>query len=537
MAYESDFLIIGSGIAGLSAALKLSRVGTVAIATKKEKAESNTNYAQGGIASVFDADDSFDQHIKDTLATGAGLSNPKAVSMIVERGPALINELFDLGVPFTKRSDGEFDLGREGGHQFERIVHVRDHTGQDVEQTLLNAVKENPNISLYEDHVAIDLITEHHVFSPGSLQQDTSFSCWGAYVLDEKGGQVKRFMARATILATGGCGQVYLHTTNPGIATGDGVAMCYRAGVAIANMEFMQFHPTSLFHPQAKSFLISEALRGYGAVLVNRQGETFVDKFHRSGSLAPRDVVARAIDSEMKKSGESCVYLNVSHKNAEETRQRFPKIYSTCKQYKIDITREPIPVVPAAHYSCGGVVTDLEGRTSLSGLFACGEVSCTGVHGANRLASNSLLEALVFADQCVNAAKSCVKNNHNSLPRIPLWDDAGTFNSKEWVLISHDKMEIKNLMWDYVGIVRSTLRLERALSRVRLVGREIENFYRRTTVAAGLIELRNLATVAQLIIQSALLRKESRGLHYTTDYPQKNDTDYLKDTILQKRVI
>ena len=537
MAHEFDFLILGSGIAGLSAALKLAEYGTVAIATKKKKAESNTNYAQGGIASVFDPKDSFEQHIKDTLTTGAGLSNPEAVSMIVQRGPKLICQLFDMGVPFTKRDSGEFDLGREGGHQFERIVHVKDHTGQDVEQTLLNAVKENLNIHLFEDHIAIDLITEHHVFSPGNMQNDTSLTCWGAYVLDEKGGYVKRFTAKATILATGGCGQVYLHTTNPEIATGDGVAMSYRAGVPIANMEFMQFHPTSLFHPDAKSFLISEALRGYGAVLINKKEEKFVEKYHKMGSLAPRDVVARAIDSELKKSGEACVYLDVSHKQPEETRQRFPKIYSTCLQYKIDITREPIPVVPAAHYSCGGVVTNLEGRTCVSGLFACGEVSCTGVHGANRLASNSLLEALVFADQCVHAAKKYVRANHVSSPRIPQWDDAGTFNSEEWVLISHDKMEIKNLMWDYVGIVRSTLRLERALSRVRLVGQEIENFYRRTKVTAGLIELRNLATLAQLIIQSALMRKESRGLHYTTKKKKKNDKEFLKDTILQKRLL
>ncbi len=536
MKYESDFLIIGSGIAGLSAALKLARHGSVIIATKKEKAESNTNYAQGGIASVFDPGDSFEQHIQDTLQAGAGLCKEETVRMVVERGPRLVRELFDIGVSFTQSSNGVFDLGREGGHHFNRIVHVKDHTGRDVEKTLLDAVKQQPNISLFEDHVAIDLITEHHVFSPGSLNQ-TRLNCWGVYVLDVHNDVVKRFKAKATILASGGCGQVYLHTTNPSIATGDGVAMCYRAGATIANMEFMQFHPTSLFHPDGESFLISEALRGYGARLVNKMGEEFVDKYHPMGSLAPRDVVARAIDTELKKSGESCVYLDITHKDAEEIKNRFPNIYQHCRQLKIDITAEPISVVPAAHYSCGGVLTGMKGETSISGLYACGEVSCTGLHGANRLASNSLLEALVFAGQCSNSAVEHLQKSDIKLPRIPAWDDAGTFNSEEWVLISHDKMEIKNLMWDYVGIVRSTLRLERALSRVRLVRQEIENFYRRTRVTEGLIELRNLATIAQLIIQSALLRKESRGLHYTSDYPKKNDEEYLKDTILQKQII
>lgn len=536
MSFESDFLIIGSGMAGLSCALKLAKQGSVAIVTKKEKAESNTNYAQGGIASVFHPKDSYEQHVQDTLQAGAGLCDAEIVRQVVERGPTLIKELVDLGVEFTRTSEGHFDLGREGGHQRKRIVHVKDHTGRVVERALIDAVKREPNISMFEDHAAIDLITEHHVFTP-TRARETSLNCWGAYVLDAENNRVTRFLAKSTILATGGCGQVYLHTTNPTIATGDGVAMSYRAGAPIANMEFMQFHPTTLYHPDADSFLITEAMRGFGAVLVNKKGEAFVEDYHPMGSLAPRDIVARAIDAELKKSGERCVYLDVTHKPADDIKSRFPVIYEKCKSYKLDISSEPIPVVPAAHYSCGGVITDRKGRTDISGLFACGEVACTGVHGANRLASNSLLEALVFAEQCAKTALEFQTSKTFTFPPIPYWDDAGTFNSEEWVLISHDLAEIKNLMWDYVGIVRSNFRLERALSRIRLIRQEIENFYRRTTVTEGLIELRNLATVAQLIIQSALLRKESRGLHYTTDYPKRDDENFSKDTIIQQRMM
>ncbi|HPG40815.1 MAG TPA: L-aspartate oxidase [bacterium] len=533
MSVKTDFLVIGSGIGGLYCALKLARKGTVALVTKKHKAESNTNYAQGGIASVFDPQDSFEQHIQDTLDASAGLCKLEAVKLVVEEGPEHINELFKIGVPFTTNENGKFDLGREGGHQFHRIVHVKDHTGKDVELNLLNRVKYEKNITIYEDHAAIDLITEHQIFTPGA-GRDSSLHCWGAYVLDSNNEQVRRFTAKATIMATGGCGQVYLHTSNPEIATGDGVAMCYRAGAPIANMEFMQFHPTTLFHPDAGSFLISEAVRGFGGRLVHKDGKEFMQKYHPMASLAPRDIVARAIDNEMKKLGTPCVYLDITHKGADDIRNHFPQIYEKCKSFKIDITKEPIPVVPAAHYSCGGVITDINAKTSINGLFACGEVTCTGVHGANRLASNSLLEALVFADRAAKSAIDFIKSKTAAFPRIPHWDDAGTFNSEEWVLISHDKMEIKNLMWDYVGIVRSNLRLERALSRIRLIRQEIENFYRRTKVTDGLVELRNLATVAQLIIQSALLRKESRGLHYTTDYPKKDDENFLKDTIIQQ---
>lgn len=532
MSFESDFLVLGSGIAGLFSALRLAEHGTVAVITKKEAAESNTNYAQGGIASVFHPNDSFEQHIHDTIEASAGLCREEAVRRIVELGPDLVQELFSLGVDFTKRPDGHFDLGREGGHQHERIVHVKDHTGRDVEKALVDAVRSHPNIEMFTEHAAIDLITEHHVFMPGP-RRDTTLNCWGAYVLDSVNDRVKRFTAKATILATGGCGQVYLHTTNPDIATGDGVAMCFRAGAPIANMEFMQFHPTTLFHPDAESFLISEAVRGFGGVLVNKDGKAFVENYHEMGSLAPRDVVARAIDSELKKSGEHCVYLDITHKDADAIKDRFPVIYQRCMDFNIDITKEPIPVVPAAHYSCGGVLTDLHGKTAINGLWACGEVACTGVHGANRLASNSLLEALVFADQSAKSAVEFVEANSFRFPPIPHWDDAGTFNAEEWVLISHDKQEVRNLMWDYVGIVRSTLRLERALSRIRLVRYEVENFYRRTKVTEGLIELRNLVTVAQLIIQSAQSRKESRGLHFTTDYPKRDDENFLQDTILQ----
>jgi len=533
MTSETDFLIIGSGIAGLSCALKLSQFGSVALVTKKHKAESNTNYAQGGIASVFDPGDSYVQHTQDTLTAGAGLCHQDAVRLIVEEGPTRVKELFELGVRFTKTKEGRFDLGIEGGHRAHRIVHVKDHTGKDVETALLEAVKQEPNIHVHEHHAAIDLITEHQVFYPHPPSQ-AQLHCWGAYVLDSNEGIVKKFLAKATIIATGGCGQVYLHSTNPKIATGDGVAICYRAGAPIANMEFMQFHPTTLSHPEANSFLISEAVRGFGAVLVNKKGESFMEKYHEMASLAPRDIVARSIDTEMKKTGDLCVYLDISHKDPAQVKDRFPLIYENCLRYKIDITKEPIPVVPAAHYACGGVVTDLKGRTSIKGLFACGEVAFTGVHGANRLASNSLLEALVFAHHASLEASEFVRDVHPDFQVIPRWDDSGTFNNEEWVLIAHDALEIKNLMWDYVGIVRSNLRLERALSRIRLIRHEVENYYRRTRVTEGIIELRNLAVVAQLIIQSALLRKESRGLHYTTDYPQKNDELFLQDTIIQR---
>jgi L-aspartate oxidase len=532
MSIETDFLVIGSGIGGLSTALKLAEQGTVAIITKKQQSESNTNYAQGGIASVFDKGDTYEEHIKDTLTAGAGLCHEDAVRLIVEQGPSRVQELFNLGVNFTKNDKGQFDLGREGGHHHNRIVHVKDHTGRDVEAALLEAARNNPRVTIYENHMAVELITEHHVFSARPAT-NLPINCWGAYVLDINAEKIELFIAKATILASGGCGQVYLHTTNPSIATGDGVAIAFRAGAIIANMEFMQFHPTSLYHPDANSFLISEAVRGFGGRLIHKDGESFMEKYHPMAALAPRDIVARAIDTELKKRGVPCVYLDVSHLDADAIRNRFPNIYENCLRYKIDITKEPIPVVPAAHYACGGVQTDLSGRTSIAGLYACGEVTCTGVHGANRLASNSLLEAVVFAHTASQAAIQFAASRKMIPSPIPQWDDSGTFNQEEWVLISHDRMEIKNIMWDYVGIVRSNARLERAQSRIRLLLQEIENYYKRTRVTEGLLELRNLVTVAQLIIQSAMMRKESRGLHYTTDYPETDDS-YRRDTLIDR---
>ena len=536
MSKESDFLVIGSGIAGLSAAIKLAEKGTVSVITKKHQSDSNTNYAQGGIASVFDKSDSFEQHVQDTLNAGAGLCHEDAVPLVVDQGPRRVKDLFELGVPFTQNTSGQFDLGREGGHQHNRIVHVKDHTGRDVESTLLEAVRLNPKITIHEHHMAVELITEHHVFTARPAT-DPSINCWGAYVLDINAEKIDCFVAKATVLASGGCGQVYLHTTNPTIATGDGIATAFRAGALIANMEFMQFHPTSLYHPDANSFLISEAVRGFGGRLVHKDGQSFMEKYHPMAALAPRDIVARAIDTELKKHGVPCVYLDVSHLDAEVIRNRFPNIYENCLRYKIDITHEPIPVVPAAHYACGGVRTDLAGRTNINGLFACGEVTCTGVHGANRLASNSLLEAVVFAHEASQAAIQFSQHRITIPKPIPQWDDSNTFNQEEWVLISHDRKEIQNIMWDYVGIVRSNARLERALSRIRLIRQEIENYYKRTRVTDALLELRNMATVAQLIIQSAMTRKESRGLHYTTDYPKTDDNLFRHDTLIDRSCV
>lgn len=534
MTHQSDFLVLGSGIAGLSFALKVAEYGSVAIITKKQKAESNTNYAQGGIAAVFSPDDSFECHLNDTLAAGAGLCHRNAVQLLVEQGPTSVKELIKWGVHFSVTHENKLDLGREGGHSKMRIVHAKDYTGQEVERALLAATKEHPNIQIYENHSAIDLITEHHL-QHAPDDKNPQLHCWGAYVLNEDARQIIPFLARATILATGGCGQVYHHTTNPSIATGDGIAMAYRSGAVITNMEFMQFHPTSLHHPKANSFLISEAVRGFGGILRTSDSKSFMEDYHPMGSLAPRDVVARAIDAQLKIRGEECVYLDITHIAPDKVKARFPSIYEKCLSFNIDITKEPIPVVPAAHYSCGGVQTDLSGHTSILGLYACGEVAHTGVHGANRLASNSLLEAFVFSNQAVQDAKEYIKSV-KIFPLIPAWNDEGTFNHEEWVLISHDKFEIQRLMWDYVGIVRSNLRLKRALRRINLISREIERFYKKTKITQGLLELRNLACVAMLIITAALRRKESRGLHYTTDYPERDDKYWLKDTIIHRKL-
>jgi L-aspartate oxidase len=528
MEIKTDFLVIGSGIAGLSYALHVAQFGSVALITKKTKAESNTNYAQGGIAAVISPDDSFDLHIKDTLDVGDGLCHNVAVDILIKEGPVRLKELIDFGVRFTEEK-GRLDLGREGGHSRNRIVHAKDLTGKEIEQALLHRISEHPNVQVFENHIAIDLITEHHLGI--QLTKASLIHCWGAYVLDASSNRVKKFLAKVTLLSTGGLGHVYLHTTNPLIATGDGVGMAYRAGAHIGNMEFIQFHPTTLYNSGSPAFLISEAVRGFGAHLKTKDGERFMHKYDSRNELAPRDVVARAIDVELKKRGDEYVYLDLKHLSAGAVMEKFPHIYETClTKFRIDITKESIPVVPAAHYACGGAVTDVSCRTTIAGLLACGEVAMTGVHGANRLASNSLLEAIVFSSRAANTAKEIMSTT--VIPDIPDWDESGTFNSEEWVLISHDKREIQEIMWDYVGIVRSDLRLDRALRRINFIKDEVESFYKKTKVTEGLIELRNLTLVAKLIIKSALLRKESRGLHYTTDYTEKDNRNWRKDTLL-----
>ena len=535
MEIKTDFLVIGSGIGGLSYALKVSEVGEVVIVTKKQDTESNTNYAQGGIASVFSKDDSFELHIQDTLKAGDGLCNPEVVRRVVEAGPGCVEELVNIGVNFTKRKgeDKQFDLGLEGGHSKNRVVHVADFTGKEIESCLVQAVKSKKNIKILEDHTAIDLITQHHL-KGYKRKLDEKIKCWGAYVLDIEKNQVITCLAKVTLLATGVAGRVYLHTTNPSIATGDGLAMAYRAGSPVANLEFLQFHPTALYHPQGDSFLISEAVRGEGGILRLQSGETFMEEYHPRKELAPRDVVARAIDHELKKSGDACVYLDVTHLDQKFIKLRFPQIYGKCLSLGIDITREPIPVVPAAHYICGGVVSDLQGKTGIENLYACGEVACTGMHGANRLASNSLLEAVAFADFSAKSSKKKLKTlKEFTFPPIPQWSLKGVFDQKEWVIISHDRDWIQRFMWDYVGIVRSNRRLEQAKKRIQILLDEITQFYKVNPVTYDVIELRNIAIVAGLIIDCAIQRKESRGLHYNIDYPQKDDKNWLKDIVLK----
>lgn len=527
---EFDFIIIGSGIAGLSLALKAAAKGSVAIVTKRGRADSNTSWAQGGVACVTSTEDSFDLHVRDTLEAGAGLCNEEVVRTVVTEGPARIAELIELGMPFDQRKtpdgDRELDLGREGGHSKRRVLHFQDSTGREIEKTLLKSVAEHPDIHVFENHIAIDFLTT------GKLGYATENSCVGMYVLDESSGKVHTLRSDINVLATGGCGKVYLYSTNPDVATGDGVAMAWRAGATIANMEFIQFHPTCLYHPEVKSFLITEAIRGEGAVLVDNAGRPFMEKYHPLKSLAPRDVVARAIDAEMKRSGEKCVFLDFTHEPADFIRERFPNIFETCMGLGIDISRQPIPVVPAAHYQCGGVKADINGKTTLRGLYAIGEAACTGLHGANRLASNSLLEALVMSHRCFEATRHEVRERRNY--HLPNWKPGKVTDVDELVVIYHNWDEIRRLMWDYVGIVRTGKRLQRAATRLRNLQAEIQEFYWNFKITTDLLELRNLVDVAALIVDCAQSRKESRGLHYTLDYPETDEVHFLKDTLMRR---
>lgn len=508
---QFDVLIIGSGLAGQSLALRLAESCSVALITKRHLEDGASAWAQGGIAAVVDPMDSIDAHMRDTHVAGAGLCDDNATRFVVEHGREAVQWLADQGVPFTPAEEGplHMHLTREGGHSHRRIVHVADATGAAVQRTLTEKVRSHPRIQVFEHHVAVDLITGHKMGQPAR-------GCLGAYILDTETSRVETFAARTTVLATGGAGKVYLCTTNPDTATGDGIAMAWRAGCRVANMEFIQFHPTCLYHPQAKSFLISEAVRGEGGILRLPDGTRFMPEHDPRAELAPRDIVARAIDYEMKKHGLDCVYLDITHRSPEFIHEHFPNIQATCLELGIDITREPIPVMPAAHFTCGGVLTDLRARTDLPGLHAIGETACTGLHGANRLASNSLLECVVFGE----AAARDIEADPRPMPEaLPDWDESQVTNADEQVVIAHNWDELRRFMWDYVGIVRTNKRLQRAEHRIALLEREIDEFYANFRVSNDLIELRNLVVSADLIVQSALLRHESRGLHYSLDYP------------------
>jgi L-aspartate oxidase len=521
-----DVLIIGSGAAGLSLALRLPSNLSIAVVSKLNLAESNTYYAQGGISAVLDEEDSIESHIEDTLNAGAGLCDEETVRLVVEKGPENIRWLLRQGMEFTRDADadGNYHLTREGGHSHRRVVHTADATGQALENTLESQVESLPNVELFENHVAIDLITGHKM----GLQDNR---CLGAYIFHRHADRVETFRARFVILATGGASKVYLYTSNPDVSTGDGIAMGWRAGCRVANMEFIQFHPTCLFHPHAKSFLITEALRGEGGRLLLPDGTRFMPKFDERGELAPRDIVARAIDHEMKRLGSDCVFLDISHKPADFIREHFPTIYNRCLEFGIDITEKPIPVVPAAHYTCGGIVTDHNARTDVPGLYAVGEVAYTGLHGANRMASNSLLECLVFGQMAAEDIERSMPDTQEP-PELPGWDESRVTDSDEEVVVSHNWDELRRFMWDYVGIVRTNKRLERALRRVDMLRQEIEEYYSNFRVGNDLLELRNLVNVADLIIRSARLRQESRGLHFTIDYPERDDACQLKPTII-----
>ncbi len=527
--HTHDVLILGSGAAGLSLALRLGEHLRIAVVAKRELEETNTYYAQGGISAVLDAADSIDSHVRDTLDAGAGLCDQETVQLVVEQGPQNIKWLLQGGVNFTRddssSSSGGYHLTREGGHSHRRVIHAADATGKEVETTLQAQVLARSNIDIFSHHIAIDLITSER----GSEKRQKR--CHGAYLLNHKSGEVETFRARFVVLATGGASKVYLYTSNPDVATGDGIAMAWRAGCRVANMEFIQFHPTCLYHPEAKSFLISEAVRGEGGQLKLPDGSRFMENFDPRGELAPRDIVARAIDHEMKRLGADCLFLDISHKPAEFIQEHFPTIYRRCLDFGIDVTQQPIPVVPAAHYTCGGVMADHRARTDISRLYAVGEIAYTGLHGANRMASNSLLECLVFAEQAAQDIHA-LEAETGEAPDLPPWDESRVTEPDEEVVVSHNWDELRHFMWDYVGIVRSNKRLERAKRRVDLLRREIVEYYSNFRVNNDLLELRNLVDVADLIIRSAMSRHESRGLHYTIDFPYSDDRVQKKPTIL-----
>lgn len=525
MVYKYDCLVIGSGIAGMSFALKASRGGAkVAMICKTAPDEANTFYAQGGVASVTNLEvDNFEKHIHDTMVAGDWLSDPEAVKQVVENAPSQIRELIGWGVDFDKKDDGEFDLHREGGHSEFRILHHADNTGAEIQLSLVEAVKKDPNIDIFDNRFAIEIITQHHL---GKIvtRRTPDITCYGAYVLNEETGEVDTFLSKVTVMATGGVGAVYTTTTNPLIATGDGIAMVYRAKGTVRDMEFIQFHPTALYHPGDRpSFLITEAMRGYGAVLRNLDGEEFMQKYDPRLSLAPRDIVARAIDSEMKLHGTDHVYLDVTHKDPEETKKHFPNIYEKCLSLGIDITKDMIPVAPAAHYLCGGIKVNLNGESSIDRLYAVGECSCTGLHGGNRLASNSLIEAVVYADAAARHALEHLPG-YEWRTDVPEWNDEGTVHPEEMVLITQSEKEVNQIMGYYVGIVRSDLRLKRAWNRLDILYQETEALFKTSKVSRQLCELRNIINVAYLIMRQAMERKESRGLHFTVDYPHPEVT-------------
>ncbi|MDH8702628.1 L-aspartate oxidase [Dysgonomonadaceae bacterium PH5-43] len=522
MVHKFDFLVIGSGIAGMSYALKVADKGSVALLCKTTLEEANTFYAQGGIASVTLPYDDFEKHIKDTLVAGDGMCNKKVVEKVVKEAPAQIEELIRWGVDFDKDSKGEFDLHKEGGHSEFRILHHKDNTGEEIQVSLIDTIKRHPNIKVFDYHFAIEILTQHHL-GVNITKDSLGVECYGAYALQEKTNEIHTFLSKVTMICTGGIGNIYQTTTNPLVATGDGIAMVYRAKGLVKDMEFVQFHPTALYNPMERpSFLITEAMRGYGGVLRTRNGEEFMHKYDERGSLAPRDIVARAIDNEMKSSGSDFVYLDVTHKDAEETKKEYPTIYEKCLSEGINITKDYIPVAPAAHYLCGGIVVDFNARTTINRLYAAGECSRTGLHGANRLASNSLIEAIVYADAAAKHSISLLKN-YSFNESIPEWDDKGTSLTEEMILITQSAKEVGSIMSNYVGIVRSNLRLERAFERLEIIYRETENLFVRSVVSKDICELRNIINVGYLVIKQAMERKESRGLHYTIDYPKKNE--------------